>query len=148
MAHATLSALARAWRLGAKRNGTEWGAVWTLIVRVARSRGEDLRFLGGRVGSTTSISYASTAGTTAFSALALTRCLVQSQRNRLCIIVLERYSDSAIAGLSHSGTAFGAGLSHIGSVLLLGCSGRNLVRSSRGGSLLFGGGRGGSTASE
>ena len=47
VAHATLSALARAWRLEAKCNGTEWGAVWTLIVRIARSSGEDLRFLGG-----------------------------------------------------------------------------------------------------
>ena len=45
VAHATLSALARAWRLEAKRNGTEWGAVWTLVVRIARSRGDDLRFL-------------------------------------------------------------------------------------------------------
>ena len=45
VAHATLRALTRAWRPEAQRDGTEWGVIWTLLVRMTRSRGDDLRFL-------------------------------------------------------------------------------------------------------
>ena len=39
--HVTCSALSCTRRIEAKCHGTEWGAVWTLVMRVARSRRDD-----------------------------------------------------------------------------------------------------------